>query len=166
MPEACNGLPTATGPHQQSTWLPKHRRSAGTARLLLREFLHQQPNLAERFSDVGELLLSELVANAVQHPRVPADRLLLVHFVLSLAELRIEVHDAGDDLPTHPAAAAALPDHEAETGRGLFLVQHLSRSWGCFPRPGGIGKAVWCAIAPDDDAPDPTRSPAGGSEAA
>ncbi|MGW4892467.1 ATP-binding protein [Kitasatospora sp. NPDC004240] len=155
MPEACTGMPPSTTTADQSTWLPKRRRSAGAARRLLRDFLAAQPTHSERFAEVGELLLSELVSNAIEHPRVPSDRLILVRFTLSADELRIEVHDAGGILPasmTATATTAEPPDHDAESGRGLYLVQYLANSWGHFPRPGGIGKAVWCTVAPTDRA--------------
>ncbi|MFF3595642.1 ATP-binding protein [Kitasatospora indigofera] len=150
MSETCTGPALSPAIHEQASWLPRRRRSAGAARCLLREFLDAQPHSrGERFAEVGELLLSELVANAVEHPRVPPGRLILVRFTLSAAELRIEVHDAGDGLP--PAAATAEPpDPDAESGRGLFLVRQLSHRWGCLPRPGGVGKAVWCTIGPTD----------------
>ncbi|MFB6888560.1 ATP-binding protein [Kitasatospora sp. NPDC056327] len=148
MSDVCNNLPPAPSPHEQSTWLPKHRRSVGVARRLLLDFLRASPpGLADLFSSTGELLLSELVTNTVQHARVPADRLLLVRFALSPAELRIEVHDAGRPLPSS-VSTPQQPGLDAEAGRGLFLVDRLAHSWGCFPRPDGIGKAVWCTIAP------------------
>ena len=145
MPEICARSSTSTDAHQQSTWLPRRPRSAPIARRLLREFLDGQPAAGEHHAEVGGLLVSELVANAVEHARTPPGRLILVRFSFTVAELRIEVHDAGDALPP-VRAAAGPPDPVAEAGRGLFLVRRLSSRWGCHPRPGGIGKAVWCTV--------------------
>ncbi|GAA2250130.1 hypothetical protein GCM10010430_36170 [Kitasatospora cystarginea] len=132
--------PAVTGEH--SCWLPRHRKSAGRARRLLRDFLAGLDG-GEQYADTGELLLSELVANAVEHARVPPGRLIQVRFELSPAVLRIEVHDAN---ARHPKPCSVSED--GEDGRGLWLVQQLSADWGCHPRPGGIGKAVWCLISP------------------
>ncbi|MGE7434088.1 ATP-binding protein [Kitasatospora sp. NPDC001175] len=140
MPGILERPPSATGEH--SCWLPRHRKSADRARRLLRDFLARLDG-GEQYLDTGELLLSELVANAIEHARVPPGRLIQVRFELSPTTLRLEVHDAN---ASHPTARSAGEDDES--GRGLWLVDQLSTSWGCHPRPGGIGKAVWCLISP------------------
>ncbi|WP_371478652.1 ATP-binding protein [Kitasatospora sp. NBC_00315] len=89
-------------------------------------------------------MLTELVNNAVQHARTPQGRLVMIRFELRPGRLRVEVHDAGDTLPT---ARTAQPDDE--DGRGLWLVERLSAGWGCRPREDGIGKLVWAALAPE-----------------
>ena len=38
-----------------------------------------------------------------------------------------------------------LPDPDAESGRGLWLVEQLARSWGVRPHRDG-GKVVWCTL--------------------
>ncbi|MGK4582696.1 ATP-binding protein [Kitasatospora sp. HPMI-4] len=132
--------PATAGEH--SCWLPRHRKSASRARKLLRDFLAGLDG-GEQYAETGELLLSELVANAVEHAAVPPGRLIQIRFELSPAALRIEVHDANTG---HPRAGSA--DEDDESGRGLWLVDQLSTAWGCHPRPGGIGKAVWCLVGP------------------
>lgn len=140
MPEALE-RPSAA-PNEYSCYLPRHRKSGGAARRLLRDFLAGRAD-GERFVEVGELVLTELVNNAVQHACTPPGRLLMVRFELWLQELRIEVHDASS---THPTVRAVGPDDER--GRGLWLVEQLTTGWGCRSRVGGIGKLVWAAIAP------------------
>jgi anti-sigma regulatory factor (Ser/Thr protein kinase) len=131
---------------EQACWLPPRRRSAGAARRLLRDFLVRHDS-GEQYVEVGELLLGELVANAVEHAHVPPDRLIMVRFALTGAGLRIEVHDAGDRYPdTGPADRP--PGLDEESGRGLWLVRQLSDCWGCHARTGAVGKAVWCTVAP------------------
>jgi anti-sigma regulatory factor (Ser/Thr protein kinase) len=147
MPETLDKQPfTSATAHEEACWLPRHRKSAGVARRLLRDFLAGHSS-GEQYAEVGELLLSELVTNAIAHAHVPPDRLILVRFALNDGTLRIEVHDADNDRRpvTEPAAA---PDWDRESGRGLFLISELSERWGCDPRPCGIGKIVWCVIAP------------------
>ncbi|MFJ6620119.1 ATP-binding protein [Kitasatospora sp. NPDC091335] len=124
-----------------SWWLPKQYKSAGAARRLLRTFLAGHPG-SERFVDSGELVLGELVANAVLHAKTPPGRLVLVRFDLQPESLRIEVHDADASRPSLSHSTAEFE----ETGRGLLLVSLLASDWGCCPREGGIGKAMWALI--------------------
>ncbi|MBV6699384.1 ATP-binding protein [Kitasatospora aureofaciens] len=123
-------------------WLPRHRKSVGEARGILRGFLGGLTG-GEPYVAVGELVLSELVTNAVRHARAPRDRRLWVRFELSPGVLRIEVHDASSVRPTVRRAGG-----DDEAGRGLWLVEQLSQRWGCCPRAGGIGKAVWALVGP------------------
>ncbi|MCX5210714.1 ATP-binding protein [Kitasatospora sp. NBC_00240] len=156
MPETLHPTPSAIT--EQTCWLPPRRRSAGAARQLLRTFLSRHDG-GERHVEVGELLLSELVTNAVEHAHVPPDRLIMVHFALADGRLRIEVHDPGDHhLDTGAAVDPPAPDEES--GRGLWLVRQLSEQWGCRARRSGIGKAVWCSIAATPDTTATRRSAA------
>ena len=123
-----------------SCWLPCTRRSPGRARRALRGFLAGAGD--ERFAPAGELVVSELVTNAVAHARLPG-RLVWVRFELGADELRIEVHDPGNGRPVVQQAAEG-----DEGGRGLWLVECLAVRWGCCPRTGGIGKIVWAVVVP------------------
>ncbi|MFI6445134.1 ATP-binding protein [Kitasatospora sp. NPDC050543] len=143
MPETLDRPPAVAS--EEACWLPRHRRSASSARHLLRAFLAGRRG-GQRFSEIGELLLSELVTNAIEHARVPAGRLIEVRFELREDHLRIEVHDASGEQPTVRPGAAG----DDESGRGLLLVRELSTAWGCCPRPGGIGKYVWALLAAAD----------------
>ncbi|EYT83913.1 regulatory protein, partial [Streptomyces sp. Tu 6176] len=61
--------------------------------------------------------------------------------------VRIEVTDArGEQLPTTPPYPEG-PSTEAESGRGLLLVEALADRWGVQPYPPG-GKTVWAEIEP------------------
>ncbi|MFF5209702.1 ATP-binding protein [Streptosporangium sp. NPDC000396] len=83
-------------------------------------------------SPIAELLVSELVTNAMYHAR---GRITLT---LSLQEglLRCEVEDADPVLPR-----PHLAHHDEEGGRGLHLIELLSCCWGSARTP--TGKAVW-----------------------
>ncbi|WP_035846925.1 ATP-binding SpoIIE family protein phosphatase [Kitasatospora azatica] len=78
-----------------------------------------------------ELMVSELVTNAVQHAKKPVTLRLVRTSVL-----RCEV---GDDSPALPRRRKAGP--EEERGRGLELVAKCADGWGA-TRLGG-GKVVW-----------------------
>ncbi|WP_369035028.1 ATP-binding protein [Streptomyces adonidis] len=81
--------------------------------------------------DVAELLVSELVTNAVLHA---ASRFRLT-LTAAHGILRCEVTDTGRRTPRVRHAGAA------ESGRGMFLVDALARRWGCHQE--GPGKTVW-----------------------
>lgn len=117
--------------------LPRHARSVGRARTLLREQATSW-KLPDEVTETAVLLLSELMTNAYRHAKVPAGREIRARCILKADRLHIAVTDANDTLPTPHNAA---PD--AESGRGLTLVAVLADDWGTEPRPGGYGKTVW-----------------------
>ncbi|PYC72355.1 hypothetical protein C7C46_25755 [Streptomyces tateyamensis] len=67
--------PSVLGPN--ACWLRRERESAGKARRFLRDLL-TGVTTGEHVLEVGELLLSELVANAVEHAQTPRDRWIQV----------------------------------------------------------------------------------------
>ncbi|MFI1755765.1 ATP-binding protein [Streptomyces sp. NPDC020571] len=90
--------------------------------------------------DPARLLVAELANNASAHGRVPGRDFRLTLYVVG-DTLRIEVTDTrGEQLP-HPQQSS--PD--AESGRGLLLVEALASRWGVtegrFPR-----KTVWAEL--------------------
>jgi serine phosphatase RsbU (regulator of sigma subunit) len=103
--------------------------SPGRARRLTRQALADWG--LEELTDTAELLVSEIVTNAVRHASRP----------ISLRLLRTEVLrcEVGDDVPQLPRLRRATP--EEEHGRGLFLVNRLARRWGTTRL--GTGKNVW-----------------------
>lgn len=139
-PKQLEQPPETAGQH--AGWLPRHRKSVSEARRMLRKFLTGIAN-GELFSPAGELVLSELMTNAVVHARTSPGRKLWVRFEVRAGQLRVEVHDASRELP-RPGAVTA----DAENGRGLLLVDQLSQEWGCVPRTCGIGKVVFAVIGP------------------
>jgi anti-sigma regulatory factor (Ser/Thr protein kinase) len=98
--------------------------------------------------ETAELLVSELVTNAAKFStpgpagQPPASGMGIVDVALRYFPGRvvIEVWDA-DVNPPIPGE----PDQDAESGRGLILVQALSKEWSFFfPRSGG--KVVYCVL--------------------
>jgi anti-sigma regulatory factor (Ser/Thr protein kinase) len=83
----------------------------------------------------AQLLVSELVTNAVLHARSAT----LVTVARAGATVRISVDD---DCPTRPRLRELGP--EAVTGRGLLLVDRIARRWGVDPR--ADGKCVWFEV--------------------
>jgi anti-sigma regulatory factor (Ser/Thr protein kinase) len=89
----------------------------------------------ENARDDTELIVSELVANAVEFAQNEV-RLTLFR---TGSRLRVEVHDDGGGEPE-----VAYPPPLAEAGRGLFIVQRLATSWGV--AHDASGKTVWSEL--------------------
>ncbi|MFR0353376.1 ATP-binding protein [Streptomyces sediminimaris] len=91
-------------------------------------------------SDPAEHIVAELATNAATHGRVPGRDFRLTLYVVA-GTLRIEVTDTrGDRLP-----CAQPPAADAESGRGLVLVEALADKWGVAP---GLPprKTVWAEV--------------------
>jgi anti-sigma regulatory factor (Ser/Thr protein kinase) len=112
--------------------------------------------------DAALLLTSELVTNAVRHEAGQGARSVMLAIASSRGRLRVDVHDTSCSLP----AVAEVPA-DAETGRGLLLVETLSDEWGFYRTP--TGKAVYFTLAFEADEADeahnadqPDEDPAAG----
>ncbi|MFL5998268.1 MAG: ATP-binding protein [Streptomyces sp.] len=127
-------------------------RGARLARLLAVEQLREWGLLLHP----AEHIVAELAANASTHGRVPGRDFRLTLYVVG-ATLRIEVTDTrGDCLPR-----TELPAPEAESGRGLVLVDALADRWGVAPGP-RPRKTVWAEIELSPDPGNPYSGGAGG----
>ncbi|MGW3354833.1 SpoIIE family protein phosphatase [Streptomyces bungoensis] len=78
-----------------------------------------------------ELIVSELVTNAIRYGRPPAELRLIRHHVL--------VCEVTDSNTAQPRLRRARTTDEG--GRGLFLVAQLAERWGC--RHGQNHKTIW-----------------------
>jgi anti-sigma regulatory factor (Ser/Thr protein kinase) len=96
------------------------------------------PHLAE----TAELLVSELVTNAVQaSARLPLTEPAVIRLWLASDGLSVVIHvwDASDEMPARRDAGL-----DEDSGRGLMLVEALGKEWGAYGRAGG--KVVWVVI--------------------
>ncbi|WP_243740570.1 ATP-binding protein [Streptomyces sp. 8K308] len=100
-------------------------------------------HLDQEVIDTAELVLSELVTNAVQAPVVGGCARVEVRISHLVADglLRLAVSDAGAGCPQ-----PREPDAEATGGRGLLLVAALTHRWGWETRADGPGKTVWAEL--------------------
>ncbi|MFE3264375.1 SpoIIE family protein phosphatase [Streptomyces sp. NPDC059215] len=110
-------------------YLEPEDAAPGRARRLARRALSRWG--MEDLSDSVELLVSEVVTNAVRYASRPVTLRLLRTDVL-----RCEV---GDDVPQLPRLRQARATDEG--GRGLYLVNKLARRWGATRL--STGKVVW-----------------------
>jgi anti-sigma regulatory factor (Ser/Thr protein kinase) len=106
----------------------------------------------QMLSDAAELVISELVTNAVRastdergHPRYANGRMpvIQVRMLADGVRLLLEVWDMAPALPVVRQAAAA-----DEAGRGLQLVDTLTSRWHWQTVPGWPGKCVWAELHP------------------
>lgn len=121
---------------------PPQPSAVAAARRFAAEVLSgRDPELIE----AGQLMISELTTNCVRH----AEGGFEVTIALSGEEVRVDVRDYS---PGQPAMQS--PRTDAPSGRGLRIVDVLSRRWGV--RHEAAGKTVWFTLA------DPSRTPTPG----
>ncbi|MDR3082401.1 MAG: serine/threonine-protein phosphatase, partial [Streptomyces sp.] len=121
-------------PEDVAVWrLAPEPVETGRARAVVREQLHEWG--LNTLATPAELMVSELVGNAVTHTHSRQIELRLVRGDTLLCEV-------DDDDQTLPTLLSAGPTDEY--GRGLRVVSTLAREWGT-SRTGG-GKTVWFAL--------------------
>ncbi|PGH51760.1 ATP-binding protein, partial [Streptomyces sp. Ru87] len=122
--------PDGRHPGTAGPWpLPRSREACALARRAVRHTLCRW-NL-DHLADTAELLVSELVANALLHARGPV-QLTLVRG----PQVCCLVADGSQELPRVRDAAA-----DDEYGRGMSMVELLAGAWGAARTP--WGKEVW-----------------------
>ncbi|WP_405615297.1 ATP-binding protein [Streptomyces sp. NBC_00076] len=151
------GAPEARSDHHIrnfSVQLSPTPRGARLARLLATEQLRtwRLP------LDPARQIVAELAANAATHSRVPGRDFRGTLYVVA-GTLRIEVTDTRGDLL--PCRQGPAPD--AESGRGLVLVEALADRWGVAQAP-HPRKTVWAELnlVPEPE-PEPEPKPERGS---
>ncbi len=114
---------------------PPEAASVPAARHFLRECL--EPHVAPDVVGTAELLVSELVTNAVVH----AGSVCFLHLETDRSGMmRVAVEDSALK-PPEPRQAGTGDAN----GRGLALVEMLASEWGHYPVAAG-GKVVWFSV--------------------
>ncbi|MFJ5810860.1 ATP-binding protein [Streptomyces sp. NBC_01426] len=108
-------------------------KAVGEIRRALRELMRHR--CRSDTADVAELLITELVTNALVHTEQGAE----VSASLAATRLRVEVRDYASRRPRPYVPSADDGTH----GRGLVLVQELADEWGVDTLARGAGKVVW-----------------------
>jgi anti-sigma regulatory factor (Ser/Thr protein kinase) len=125
--------------------LPRHAAAARAARQFLSGVCAGLAG-ADELAD-AQLLVSELVTNAVRYGRPPIE----VRVRCDPGQgVHVWVRDGGPGRPL-----LREPGVDDDGGRGLPLVKALSSAWGVQPLP--TGKQVWFRLAPDRPAASTAR---------
>ncbi|MFC9912613.1 ATP-binding protein [Streptomyces sp. NPDC127197] len=138
-----------------NTWvyalrLPHDPRAARVARMTVRAALDGHG--MHEVLDVVELLTSELVSNAYRHTHGPASLRLTA---LGDGRLRVGVWDSHPHVPApfgkSPRDRVRPAPVDADSGRGLHLVQQYADAWGGWPLGDGplnrgAGKLLWFEV--------------------
>ncbi|QES49426.1 ATP-binding protein [Streptomyces venezuelae] len=137
--------------------LPARYEAVRGARSFTRSTLGQW-GLDERFDDVA-LVVSELVTNALRHA-LPEDGgrggeqepPVRLHLMRWSTRLVCAVRDPSEDSPGGCFSPEKTDENgDAESGRGLFLVDSYSDNWGWHPLAGRLtGKVVWALFRLQD----------------
>ncbi|MGW1807369.1 ATP-binding protein [Streptomyces sp. NPDC002078] len=146
-------LPGPLGPDRLASGDPLPRRAAafdlpaqptavGTARRVVQDLLAAW-GVPDGPRDDAVLVTSELVTNALVH--TVGERITCrLHGTSDRIRIEVEDQDGG---PTPPAALRPGPDDQH--GRGLLLVDTLSRDWGVTPVSGRPARVVWAELPSD-----------------
>ncbi len=108
--------------------------SASRARAFVRG--HLVDHGLSHLSDEIQLVVSELVTNALMHAQTP----LTVALRACEQSVLVEVRDGSSSGPRQRTAR-----HLDTGGRGISIVDMLSRDWGVTAAPDG-GKSVWATF--------------------
>jgi DNA-binding NarL/FixJ family response regulator len=124
---------------QRRTQLAADVRSSAGARRFMEETLRRWE--CGEVLDIVNILVSELVTNAIKHAHSEADVMVL----LTSTAIRIEVTDTGEGVPQPKELV-----QEGTSGRGLAIVDVMSSAWGVVPHE--HGKTVWFEVPRLDQA--------------
>jgi hypothetical protein len=132
--EALKGLHAAPRRRRRQVQLPCNPTSARLARRVVQRTCHAW-GIPKMAADAA-IVASELTDNMVYHARSQG----WLRLDLRGNKLTIAVADADPRPPQ-----LRIPGLRAAGGRGLVLVDKLSRNWGTAPQPSG-GKVVWAVL--------------------
>jgi anti-sigma regulatory factor (Ser/Thr protein kinase) len=139
---AVNAPDAAPQPYVASNVLRvRHEPPAvSSARRQVRRELSDE-HLPEPLLDDVEVVLSELMGNAVRHARAIAGGVLLVGWRISDDELTLRVTDGGSVKRVQPRESSPMSD----SGRGLHIVERLVSAWGVTDHAGSL-RTVWAVL--------------------
>ena len=140
LPEEARFYPSPATTRQIRRVLAAHPESAGKARHAVRAL-----PIAAATRETLELLISELVTNAIVHAGLDPEDPISVNITSRVGRVRLAVRDPGSGF----SMSVARNGHElAPGGRGVAIVDALSDVWGVDVDDSGC--TVWCEVAAED----------------
>lgn len=107
--------------------IPPTRRIGAIVRRALEDLDLPQETLEE-----AQLLASELVSNSIRHAGLSRFDEVRITARVSGNTLRVDVYDRSQT-ELQPLAGSIRPAPGAESGWGLYLVDHIASRWGSMP---------------------------------
>lgn len=97
------------------------------------------------FAEPVELLVSELLTNAIHASRSMGRAVpVRLRLLSDKAQVLVLVWDSNPQPPVRMDVS-----EDAESGRGLLLVEVTSHQWGCYVPSDVGGKVVWALMVED-----------------
>ena len=124
-------------PYEAAFELPPTADSIGRARGIIRDL---DADLPGDVVDDAELLVSEVVTNAIRH----GGPLIKLSLLVDDHGLTIRVYDGARTMPV-----PRHPDVDVPSGRGLQIVEQVASAWGIVLEP--TGKTVWFRVGHTQD---------------
>jgi serine/threonine-protein kinase RsbW len=138
-PAALASQPGASGDASRTIRVPWSASSVSLVRRTVVDDLRER-GIAAVTIDESEIVVSELVSNAIRHARPLGDGSLRVHWKVKAGVVEVEVTDGGGDTVPRPAPRTVW----APSGRGLRIVRSLAHEWGV--AEDRYGSTVWASL--------------------
>lgn len=104
--------------------------------------------LAPPLLDDIEVVVSELLGNAVLHAHPIGGAVLLAGWRIDDGIVTVRVTDGGSSLRVQPVNSSPM----ADSGRGLRIIDRLAQEWGVTDHPTGM-RTVWATFTVRPTAP-------------
>ncbi|QXJ22792.1 ATP-binding protein [Actinomadura graeca] len=116
-------------------------QSIGDARAFARALVVDRAS--DALAETVELVVSELCTNAVEHTASgEEDGKFVLEVEMQNGHVRVGVLDMGAQ--TRPTVSNQASGADVTSGRGLFIVEAVSKSWGS--EPVRVGRRVWADV--------------------
>jgi anti-sigma regulatory factor (Ser/Thr protein kinase) len=132
-------MTSASGDASRTVRVPWSASSVAVVRRTIVQDL-QERGVSTVTVDESEIVVSELVSNAIRHARPLSDGSLRVHWKVKAGVVEVEVTDGGGDTTPRPAPRTVW----AASGRGLRIVRSLAHEWGV--ADDRYGSTVWASL--------------------
>jgi len=132
-------MTSASGDASRTVRVPWRASSVALVRRTIVQDLRER-GVSTVTVDESEIVVSELVSNAIRHARPLSDGSLRVHWKVKAGVVEVEVSDGGGVSTPRPAPQSLW----ASSGRGLRIVRSLAHEWGVTEERNG--RTVWAAL--------------------